>query len=124
MKEIVILQVICALGLINVWILRNRKSTIYRGGNSKNLKEEFEAYGLPIWFYYLIGFLKVGSAFLFIIGIWQPILVLPAAFLVFVLMIGALTMHFKVHDSLIKCVPAILMLTISGAIIIGRIYLK
>ena len=45
MKAMVILQVICALGLINVWILRNQKSTKYRGGDSKNLKEERRSLG-------------------------------------------------------------------------------
>lgn len=122
MKEIIILQIICALGLLNVWILRNKKSTKYRGGNSKNLKEEFQAYGLPVWVYYLVGFLKISSACLLIIGIWLPILVLPIALLIFILMLGALTMHIKVHDSLLKSVPAILMLIISLSLMLCRIY--
>lgn len=122
MKEIIILQIICALGLLNVWILRNKKSTKYRGGNSKNLKEEFQAYGLPVWVYYLVGFLKISLACLLIIGIWLPILVLPIALLIFILMLGALTMHIKVHDSLLKSVPAILMLIISLSLMLCRIY--
>lgn len=124
MKAMVILQVICALGLINVWILRNQKSTKYRGGDSKNLKEEFQAYGLPIWSYYLVGFLKISSACLLIVGIWMPILVLPIASLIFILMLGALTMHIKVRDSLVKAVPATLMLILSLALMIGSIYFK
>ena len=124
MKLIMILQIICALGLLNVWLLRNQKSSLYRGGNSKNLKEEFKAYGLPDWVYYVVGFLKVGSAILFLIGIWLPVVVLPAACLVAFLMLGALSMHFKVHDPILKSLPAALMLLLSLGIILGRVYFK
>jgi hypothetical protein len=124
MKVMVILQIICALALLNVWILRNKKITNYRGGNAKNLKEEFQAYGLPVWIYYLVGFLKISSACLLIAGIWLPILVLPIACLILILMLGALTMHIKVHDPLLKSVPAILMLIISLALIIGRMHYR
>ncbi len=105
-----VLQVIVALGLLNVWLLRFNKTTQYRGGNAKNLKEEFKAYGLPDWFVYFIGALKVGSALALLAGVWIPALVLPAAALVVLLMLGALAMHLKVGDPLMKSMPAGLML--------------
>jgi uncharacterized membrane protein YphA (DoxX/SURF4 family) len=111
-----ILQVIVALGLLNVWLLRFNKSTEYRGKNAKNLKEEFAAYGLPEWFVYLIGALKIGSALALLAGVWIPALVLPAATLVVVLMLGALAMHLKVGDPLMKSMPAGMML-LMGVII-------
>lgn len=107
------LQIIVSLGLLNVWLLRFKKNTEYRGGGSKNLSEEFAAYGLPSWFMYLIGALKIGSAAALLIGLWVPNLVLPAASLVAALMLGALMMHFKVKDPLMKSLPAFLMLVMS-----------
>ena len=38
----IIIQVIIALGIFNVWILRFGKSTDWRGGAAKSMKEEFE----------------------------------------------------------------------------------
>lgn len=116
---VIVLQIIIALGLLNVWLLRFNKSTEYRGGNAKNLKEEFAAYGLPTWFMYLIGALKIGSAFALLAGFWIPSLVAPAAGLVVLLMLGALMMHIKVRDPLIKSMPAVLMLTMGLFIFLG-----
>jgi hypothetical protein len=112
-----VLQVIVALGLLNVWLLRYFKETVYRGGHAKNLKEEFAAYGLPQWFHYLIGILKIGSAIALISGLWSSSLTYPAASLVSILMIGALAMHLKVKDPIKKSVPALLMLFMSAAIV-------
>ena len=53
-----LLKVVIALGIINVWILRSGKQTDYRGGEAINLKDEFTVYGLPTWFFYLVGILK------------------------------------------------------------------
>jgi hypothetical protein len=56
-----VLQAVVALGLLNVWLLRAASPTRYRGGEAQSLKEEFSAYGLPTWFFFLVGVLKVGS---------------------------------------------------------------
>lgn len=77
-----ILQIVVALGLLNVWLLRYSKQTVYRGQGAKNLKEEFAVYGLPEWFHYLIGFLKVGSALALIVGLWNQSVALASAILV------------------------------------------
>ncbi len=112
-----ILQVIVALGLLNVWLVRYFKETVYRGGHAKNLKEEFAAYGLPQWFHYLIGTLKIGSAIALIGALWFAPLALPAAGLISFLMIGALAMHIKIKDPIKKSLPALLMLVMSGSIV-------
>lgn len=111
-----VLQVVVALGLLNVWLLRAGSATSYRGGDARSLKEEFAAYGLPGFFFYLVGALKIGSAALLIAGIWVPELVLPAAAVVAVLMVGALVMHVKVKDPAIKSLPALLMLAMSAGL--------
>lgn len=108
-----VLQVIAALGLLNVWLLRFNRGTKYRGGSASTMLEEFATYGLPSWFAYAIGALKVGSALALLAGIWFPSLVLPAAALVGLLMVGALAMHAKIGDPLSKSVPALAMLVIT-----------
>jgi uncharacterized membrane protein YphA (DoxX/SURF4 family) len=114
----VVLQLVVALGLLNVWLLRAGAATAYRGGASKSLKEEFAAYGLPAWVFYFIGTLKIGCALLLIVGAWIPALVRPAAAVVVVLMLGALAMHVKVGDPPLKSLPAFVMLAMSGAILL------
>lgn len=107
---LVILQVVAALGLLNVWLLRFNQRTAYRGGAAGSMLEEFAAYGLPSWSAYVVGTLKVGAALALVVGIWLPALVLPAAALVCVLMLGALAMHVKIRDPLQKSLPALVML--------------
>lgn len=113
---IAILQIVVAAGLLNVWLLRSERSTPYRGGNARSMREEFAAYGLPEWFRYVIGTLKIGAALCLIAGLWFRILVFPAALLIVVLMLGAVAMHLKVRDPLTKSVPALAMLAMSIAI--------
>lgn len=115
----VILQIVAALGLLNVWLLRFNQRTAYRGGAAGSMREEFTAYGLPSWFAYVIGALKIGSALALIGGIWFPSVVLPAAALVCVLMLGALAMHAKIRDPLTKYVPALGMLLLCLGILWG-----
>lgn len=118
---LIVLQVIVAAGLLNVWLLRFNRATPYRGGSSKSLKDEFASYGLPAWFSYFIGFLKVCSAILLILGIWNTQVVFPTALLVTCLMLGAILMHFKIRDPLIKSLPAFLMLIMVVSImVIGK----
>lgn len=113
-----VLQVILALGLFNVWLIRSGKQTSYRGGTAQNLKEEFAVYGLPDGFFKLIGFLKIGAAIGLLAGILVPELGLASAGLLMFLMMGALAMHFKVKDPIQKSIPALLMLILSGAVVL------
>ena len=114
-----ILQIAVAAGLLNVWLLRFQRSTPYRGGDARSMREEFAVYGLPGWFRYVIGILKVGSALCLIAGLWLRFLVFPAALLIALLMLGALAMHLKIRDPLKKSVPALVMLALSAAICLG-----
>ena len=111
-----ILQVIVALGLLNVWLVRARASTAYRGGSAQSLKEEFATYGLPEWSFYAVGALKIGAAVLLLAGIWIPGIVRLPALVVAALMVGALAMHAKAKDPLTKSLPAFLMLLMCVAI--------
>ena len=110
------LQVVVALGLLNVWLVRARSATAYRGGSAQSLKEEFATYGLPEWTFYVVGALKIGSAVLLLAGIWYPALIKPPALVVAGLMVGALAMHAKAKDAPAKYLPAFLMLVMCVAI--------
>ena len=114
----IIIQVVIALGIFNVWIIRLKKPSMYRGGESNNMESEFKAYGFKDSFMKFIGFSKLLLACLLLIGIWFPILVDPSAFLMGCLMVGAIGVHVKINDSLIKSLPAFLMLSLCFAIII------
>jgi hypothetical protein len=106
-------QIIIAASIFNVWILRFGKPTSWRGGVAKSMKEEFEVYGLPGWFMKLVGFFKLTLATILIVGIFVPILIKPAAIGMAVLMLGAIAMHVKVKDNLLKSFPAFSFLSLS-----------
>jgi uncharacterized membrane protein YphA (DoxX/SURF4 family) len=110
---VTIIQIVIALGILNVWVLRYGKSTSWRGGDAKDMKEEFEVYGLPGWFMGLVGFLKLLFAALLIAGVWAPALTQPAAIGMAVLMLGAVSMHVRVKDPVKKSLPAFTMLVLS-----------
>jgi hypothetical protein len=77
------------------------------------MKEEFQVYGLPEGFVWVIGFLKLLLAVLLIAGIWFPVVIRPAAIGMAVLMLGAVAMHVKVKDPPRKSLPAFTLLVLS-----------
>lgn len=112
-----IINLIIALTLLNVWLIRFNKNTPFRGGEANSMIQEFSVYGLPSWFMYLIGFLKIMFAILLIIGIWITDLNFYSYISLSILMIGAIIMHLKVKDPIIKSVPALSILTLLLAIL-------
>ncbi len=106
-------QIVIALGIFNVWLLRSSRTTPYRGKDAPSLKSEFAAYGLPEWMYYTVGVLKLSAAVALLLGILIPWLVTPGAALMAVLMLGAVVMHLQVSDPISKFVPASVMLLMS-----------
>jgi len=113
---LIALQLIVALGILNVWMLRSGKATPFRGGDAKNLREEFAAYGLPFWFMCVVGVLKVGLAVALIAAIWVHRVAQPAAIGLGLLMLGAFVMHLKVKDPIKKALPSIAVLAMCAAI--------
>lgn len=116
-----LLQITIGLGLFNVWLLRSRRNTGFRGGDASTLRGEFDAYGLPVWAFFWVGSFKIAAAVVLVAAIWLPaveVLVLPAAGVVSVLMVGALAMHAKVKDPPKSFIPALLMLAMTVALLI------
>lgn len=112
-------QIIVGLGILNVWVIRFNRSTGYRGGDAQNMRDEFLAYGLPVWFMYVVGGFKITLALMLLIGVWVEVLVLPAAIGMAVLMAGAVSMHIKVKDPPKKALPAttVFLLSILAAVL-------
>lgn len=111
-------QILVALGIYNVWLLRFAKPTSWRGGTAQNMKEEFAAYGLPPAALYVVGFFKLTFATLLLIGIAFPLLVRPAALGMTCLMLGAIAMHIKARDPIKRSLPAAIMLLLSLVVLI------
>ena len=105
-----ILQLVIAIGLINVWIFRFDRATEYRGGEAKNMKEEFIAYGLPVWLMYFVGSMKLAIAIMLIISFWVEELLVYNLVVLALLMVAALLMHVKVKDPIKKSYPALSIL--------------
>ena len=114
---VIFAKVIIFVAIINVWFFRFNKKTIYRGGNASSMKEEFAAYGLSESTMYIIGALKVLSALGLIVSIWVPMLTLPSAGIMAILMVGAILMHVKIKDSPKQSMPAAIFLLLSLFII-------
>lgn len=113
-----IFQLVIPLGIFNVWLLRLARPTLYRGGNASNLKDEFAAYGLPQWAFYVVGGLKLSAAVLLLAGFLMPKLVVPGAAIIATLMLGAVLMHAKVKDPVLRYLPASLMLLMSIVVLV------
>jgi hypothetical protein len=114
-----ICQIIIALGIFNVWLIRANQPTAYRGGAARTLKEEFETYGLPLWFMEVVRFLKLSCATLLLVGVFYPTLTFYGAVGMAVLMLGAVAMHAKVKDEIKKTAPAAAMLLLSLLVALG-----
>jgi hypothetical protein len=108
-----IIKIVIAASILNVWLFRFKQSTVWRGGNAANMKQEFEAYGLPVYLMYVIGGLKVVLALALLASIYFIKLEEPAAFGLAILMLGAIGMHMKISDPIKKSVPAIIFLVLS-----------
>ncbi len=112
-----VLQAAVGLSILNVWLIQYNKPTRWRGGNAKTIVEEFKTYGLPVWFCYVVGTLKVILALMLIAAIWFPDLKLAAASGLALLLAGSISMHFRINDPLIKSFPASLFLAMCLIII-------
>jgi uncharacterized membrane protein YphA (DoxX/SURF4 family) len=109
----VICQVLIALGVGNVWLLRSGKPTRWRPEGADNMAEEFRHYGFPDWMRTFAGAAKLVVAALLILGIWYPPLAVVAGLAMALLMAVAVGAHLKVGDPLLKSLPSFTLLLLS-----------
>jgi len=67
-----IFHVSIILGIFYAWTLGFNRSSRFRPGKARNMKEEFIVYGLPFWFMYTIGAIKLILSTLLIAGFFLP----------------------------------------------------
>ena len=102
------LKIIVSLSILNVWLIQPNKPTKWRGGNAKNIFEEFEVYGLSKLLCYTIGFFKVSLAIVLFASIQFTALSLIGSLGLAILLLGSIAMHLKIKDPLYKSFPAFL----------------
>lgn len=108
-----IIKIVIAVSILNVWLFRFKKTTIWRGGNAENMKQEFETYGLPEWLMFIVGGLKVILSLGLLASIYFSELEMPSAYGIAILMLGAIIMHLKISDPIKKSLPAFIFLVLS-----------
>ncbi len=110
---ILIAQLIVSLSVLKVWLINFRQPSMWRGGSSMSMKEEFDAYGLPNWTIYTVGTLKVTFSLGLIAGIWIPEVIRFSALGIAFFMFCAIVMHIKINDPLHKSLPAGIFLALT-----------
>lgn len=108
-----VIQIVIALGIVNVWVLRHDRDSAFRPDGASNMKEEFARYGLPDWVRVAVGGVKLTLAVLLIVGIWYPPIAVLAGVAMAILMLGAVVMHVRVGDPPKKALPAFSLLVLS-----------
>ncbi len=106
-------QTAAALWILNVWFVRFNKDTGYRGGDAKNMKQEFAVYGLSETAMYAVGATKVGLATTMLVGHAAPRAVRPASIGLAAFMLGAIVMHIRAGDPVKRYLPALSVFTLS-----------
>jgi len=112
-------QIIIALGIVNVWVLRRNRATAFRPEGAGTLSEEFERYGLPNWMRVAVGTAKLVLAGLLIIGIFFAQTALAASALMSLMMAAAIAAHVRVGDPAVKSAPAFLMFAMSLFVVVA-----
>ena len=103
-----------SLGILYAWTIGFNRPSKFRGGNARNMKEEFAAYGFPAWVMPVTRVVKIRLAVCLLFGYFFPVVVKPVAFALTGIMFVAVMMHLKLHkDPLIKALPAYLILSFS-----------
>jgi hypothetical protein len=112
-------QVVIALGIFNVWILRRDRPTPYRPDGASDIADEFRRYGLPDGTWKLVGAVKVLLATLLLVGVFVPAVAPWAAGALALLMLSAVGAHVRVRDPLIKAMPALAMLVLCTVVLVS-----
>jgi|TARA_B110000238_G_C15835851_1_gene314765 hypothetical protein len=110
---VIVLKIIVAVSMLNVWLLQAHKATKWRGGNATSIIAEFEVYGLSKQFCYFVGFLKISFAILLLASLKFESLTLISSIGLTILLLGSVAMHVKVKDALYKSFPAALFIAMN-----------
>ena len=105
------LSLLVSIVVLSAWSFQLNRPSVFRGGDSSNMSEEFAAYGLTDFTMIVVGFFKVTLALLLLIGgIKFHKLIRPAAAGMALFMLGAVYFHISIGDSIIPILPSAFML--------------
>ena len=116
---LIAIKVLIFFSILKVWLFNFNKPTRWRGQDAMSMSDEFEVYGLSRNMMLLVGGAKILFSALLLISIWYEPLAIPSAIGIALLMLGAIAMHLKVRDPLIKSFPAFTFLLLSLVIILA-----
>ena len=116
---LIAIKVLIFFSIIKVWLFNFNKPTRWRGKDARSMSDEFEVYGLSRNMMLLVGGAKILFSALLLASIWYEPLAVPSAAGIAILMFGAIIMHIKVKDPLIKSFPAFTFLLLSLVIILA-----
>ena len=114
----IVLQVVIAAGIANVWLLRSGRPTPFRPDGANSMAEEFRRYGLSDRTRVLVGGAKLSLAAALLGGILFSPVAQVAAAIVALLMAGAVLAHVRVRDPWFKATPALFMLLMSVTVVL------
>lgn len=98
----IVAQFVLAASIVYVWIFR-----------FDNIVGEFRHFGYAPLFRNAVGVAKLALATLLVVGVWVPVLVIPAALGMAALMVGAQWAHFRVSNPAAKRVPSAVLLLLA-----------
>jgi len=101
---IVSITVLCA------WTFRMNRPSLFRGGDTTTMLEEFQAYGLSKNTMIIVGVCKVIAAIALLLGLRFQKLVVPAAAVMAGFMCAAIYFHLSISDPVVPTAPSTLML--------------
>lgn len=119
---LIAIKILIFFSIIKVWLFNFNKPTRWRGQDARTMSDEFAVYGLSRTMMFLVGGAKILFSALLVASIWFEQLAVPAATGILVLMLGAIIMHIRVKDPLIKSFPAFTFLLLSLIIILASYY--
>tara|TARA_B100000508_G_C11460416_1_gene278996 strand:+ start:1124 stop:1522 length:399 start_codon:yes stop_codon:yes gene_type:complete len=110
-------KILLAISIIHVWSINASKESRWRGGDAKNLREEFRVYGISRMGMYVVGFFKIGLSVTLIASLYYTQLTQIASFGLAFFLMGSIYMHIKIKDPWQKSIPAAFFLLL--ALVIG-----
>lgn len=114
---IVLFQCFVAWFVFSVWTWRFHLETSYRAMGATSIPGEFAAYGYPPYFWKLIMVIKLCAAACLIVGLLVPTVTCYGAFVLVVLMAGAVGSHVKIGDPPGRSLASGTMLVLSACMV-------
>lgn len=120
---VVVCQLAAGLWIWSVWTWRYGADTGFRGGDAKNLADEFKVYGYPHSVFLMVGAIKLLCATCILQSVIVPFgsLVLLSSGGLLVLMLVAVYSHWKVGDPWERSIPAGCMVFCSGVSFLAQV---